>query len=93
MRAELNRHTFGDLLHRWHSAVGSREMTVKQMARPLGLSPAGRGRLGHQLRSANGMAIGGYKVMRSRDMCGSVRKWSIARVTVCEAAGDAGRAL
>jgi hypothetical protein len=90
MRAELNRHTFGDLLHRWHSAVGSREMTVKQMATPLGLSAVGRARLGHQLRSANGMVIGGYKVMRA-GMRGSVRKWSIARVTVGEAAGDAGR--
>ena len=89
MKVELNRHTFGDILRRWHRAVGNRERTIEQMAKPLGLSPAGRVRLGSQLRQTNGMVIGGFKVMRG-GMAGGVRKWSIARVTV-DAAGDAGR--
>jgi hypothetical protein len=78
-----------DILRRCYRAVGSRESTVAAMAKPLGLSPAGRVRLGHQLRQARGMVIGGYKVMRG-GMRGSVRWWRIVRVTTGEAA-DPGR--
>ena len=78
MRVELNRHTFGDLLHRWHSAVAEREMTVKQMATPLHLSPVARVRLGHQLRQAHGMVIGEYRAIRGR-MTGGRRRWRVVR--------------
>jgi hypothetical protein len=78
-----------DILRRWHRAVGGRESTVAAMATPLGLSPAGRVRLGHQLRQAHGMVIGGFKVL-SAGMVGGLRRWRIVKVTTGEAA-DAGR--
>jgi hypothetical protein len=91
MRVELNRHTFDDILRCWHRAVGGSEATVAQMAKPLGLSLAGRVRLGHQLRQEHGRVISGYMAMRSRNMCGSVRKWSVVKLTdgvVRDAAGE-----
>jgi hypothetical protein len=42
----------GDLLRRWHAAVGSREVTVAQISARLGLTIDTNVRLGHGLRSA-----------------------------------------
>ena len=70
----------------WYRIAGSREMTVAAMAKPLRLSPAGRVRLGHQLRQAHGMVIGGFKVLRA-GMVGGLRRWRIVKVTTGEAGG------
>jgi hypothetical protein len=75
-----------DAMRDWHRIAGSREMTVAAMAKPLRLSPAGRVRLGHQLRQAHGMVIGGFKVLRA-GMVGGLRRWRIVKVTTGEAGG------
>jgi hypothetical protein len=75
-----------DAMHAWHEIVGSSEMTVAAMAKPLRLSPAGRIRLGHQLRQAHGMMIGDFKVLRA-GMVGGLRRWRIVKLTTGEAGG------
>jgi hypothetical protein len=75
-----------DAMHAWHRIAGSREMTVAAMAKPLHLSPVARVRLGHQLRQAHGMTIGGFKVLRA-GMVGGLRRWRIVKVTTGEAGG------